>query len=242
VTTRQEKCYMNKISLKRRFSASSVGNYLRRVKYAVSGQSRYDPQHYWTEQLDRFGRDLRGPGISHLSEEENARLYRHGELALDRLFNELDLNWNERFAEIGPGNGYWLRWLKQRGVRNYTAFDLTDVLFPLIHEEFPDARLVCQDVTKEKLPEVFDVILMIDVTQHIVVEKKFDYAMRNCRQAIQASGHFIVTSWLQPYQVFSSSEVMRPIESYTRHFSGWKLTGPIAFRDKSIFALTKPIR
>jgi hypothetical protein len=234
---------VNTSSLKRRLSAFGIGNYLRRVKHAVTGQNRYDPPRYWTEQLNRFGRDLRGPGISHYSEEENVRLYKHGELALDRLVNELDLDWNGRFAEIGPGNGYWLRWLKQRGVRDYTGFDLTDVLFPLIHEEFPDARLVCHDVSRDKLPpDVFDVILMIDVTQHIVVEKKFDYAMTNCHAAIKEFGHFIVTSWLKPYQIFSSSEVMRPIESYTRHFSGWKLSGPISFRDKSIIAFTKPIR
>jgi SAM-dependent methyltransferase len=175
-----------------------------------------------------------------LPEEENIRLYKQGELALEKLTSDLQLTWDGCFAEIGPGNGYWLRWLRQRGVKDYTGFDVTNTLFPLLHREHPGAILVRHDVTGRPFEGKFDVILIIDVTQHIVTEKKFRRAIENCRRATAAGGHVIVTSWLRPYQRYSSAEVMRPLESYTDQFVGWSLTGPIPFRDKYIMAFTKP--
>jgi SAM-dependent methyltransferase len=232
---------MSKETVLLRVCGPKVVDRLRRIKRSVFHHNRYDPQRYWSDQLGRFGSELRGPGHGGLSEEDNVRLYKHGEQALERLTRELGITWDGHFAEIGPGNGYWLRWLRQRGVHHYTGFDVTDVLFPFIHQEYPDATLLRRDVTRHRLPGKFDVILMIDVTQHIVVEKKFQRAMKNCAEAMKDGGHFIVSSWLRPYLKFSDAEVMRPLELYTELFCGWKLTGPISFRDKHIMAFTKRI-
>jgi SAM-dependent methyltransferase len=225
-----------------RFSRSKFSYYLRRIRNSIKRSNRsYDSNRYWADQLGRFGSDLRGPGKGGLSEQENAELYRHGEQALERITKRLTINWSGRFGEIGPGNGYWLNWITRHGATDYTGFDITDVLFPLIHERWPHARLLRHDVTTAPLPDDFDVLLMIDVTQHILDEQGFRRAMTNCRRAIKPGGHFLVTSWLQPYQQISELEVMRPLKYYTRQFDGWQLTGPIAFRDKSLLAFTAPL-
>jgi SAM-dependent methyltransferase len=224
-----------------RLRRSNLARHIRRTRYSITpGARSYDPNRYWADQLGRFGSDLRGPGKGGLSEQENAELYRHGEQALERLTKRLPINWSGRFGEIGPGNGYWLDWLTKHGVADYTGFDITDVLFPLIRGKWPDARLIRHDVTMAPLPNDFDVLLMIDVTQHILDERGFHRAMTHCRRAIKPGGHFIVTSWLQPYQQISELEIMRPLKYYTKHFKGWQLTGPIAFRDKSLLAFTTP--
>ena len=218
-----------------------IRNYLRWIRKSVTSRARnYDPNRYWADQLGCFGSDLRGPGKEGLSERENAELYRHGEQALERLTRRLMINWRGRFGEIGPGNGYWLNWLTQHGATDYTGFDITDVLFPLLREKWPHARLIRHDVTTAPLPEDFDVLLMLDVTQHIMVERSFRRAMTHCRKAIKPGGHFLVTSWLQPYQQISELEVMRPLKYYTAQFKGWQLSGPIVFRDKSLLAFTAP--
>jgi SAM-dependent methyltransferase len=214
-------------------------NYLRMIKNSITPS--YDPNQYWAGRLGAFGFDLRGPGHGKLSAQENAELYRYGEHALEMLTRRLTINWSGRFAEIGPGNGYWLNWLTQHGVADYTGFDITDVLFPQIREKWPQARLVRHEITREPLPDDFDVLLMIDVTQHITDERNFRRAMTHCRRAIKPGGHFLVTSWLQPYQQISEMEVMRPLKYYTRLFKGWRLTGPIEFRDKSLVAFTAPL-
>jgi SAM-dependent methyltransferase len=233
---------MDEHFLLQRFRHSKLAYYLRRIKKSITaGDCTYDPNRYWTDQLGHFGSDLRGPGKGGLSEQENAELYRHGEQALERLTRRLMINWRGRFGEIGPGNGYWLNWLTQHGVIDYTGFDITDVLFPLIHETWPNARLIRHDVTTGPLPDDFDVLLMIDVTQHIMDERSFRRAMTNCRTAIKPGGHFLVTSWLRPYQKISYMEVMRPLIYYTKPFKGWRLTGPIIFRDKSLLAFTAPL-
>lgn len=217
-----------------------IKNSLRPILRRVLGRGGYKPQEYWADRLRQFGPDLRGPGHGGLSEEENARLYEQGEQALARLSSEIRLDWRGKFAEIGIGNGYWTRWLKNQGVVQYTGYDLSDVLFALVHKNNPSVNLVQLDVTKQKIADEFDTILMIDVTQHIVSEKRFQFAMQNCHDAIRSGGHFIVTSWLQPHKQISDYEVMRPLEFYNRHFAGWKVTGPIAFRDKFLFAFSRP--
>jgi SAM-dependent methyltransferase len=218
-----------------------VKDYLRHFTLALRGEGRYKPSEFWRRQLGQHGRALRGPGHGRLSEEENALLYKNGERALEKLCGDLKVNWKCRFAEIGPGNGYWLRWLRHHGVTSYTAFDVTDVLFAMIRQDHPDAALIRLDVTEQALSDKFDVLLMIDVTQHIVSKRKFGNAMKNCRGSIAPGGHFVVTSWLRPYRRVSNSEVMRPLEHYLEYFADWKLTGPIEFRDKFIMAFTSPV-
>jgi len=226
------------MDLWKQFRQSKLAYYLRRIRRRITPS--YDPNQYWADQLGRFGPDLRGPGKGGLSEQENAELYRHGEQALEKLTNMLKINWGGRFGEIGPGNGYWLNWLTQHRATDYTAFDITDVLFPLLREKWPHARLIRHDITMGPLPDNFDVLLMIDVTQHIMDEQGFTRAIANCRRAIKPGGHFLVTSWLQPYHQISELEVMRPLKYYRKQFKGWQLTGPIAFRDKSLLAFTAP--
>ncbi|MEM2045739.1 MAG: hypothetical protein QXO20_06120 [Candidatus Bathyarchaeia archaeon] len=97
-----------------------------------------------------------------------------------------------------------------------------------------------KDVTREKIEDKYDVLLMIDVTQHIVKESLFKKALANCREAVLPGGHFIVTSWLRPYQKFSEEEVMRPLSAYLPAFANWTLTGPFPFKDKFIMAFTRP--
>jgi SAM-dependent methyltransferase len=224
------------------FRRSKLAYYSPRIRKSITpSRWSYDQNRYWADQLGRFGSDLRGPGKGGLSEQENAELYRHGEQALEELIRRLAINWSGRFGEIGPGNGYWLNWLTQHGATDYTGFDITDVLFPLILENWPHARLIRHDVATGPLPDKFDVLLMIDVTQHIMDERSFRRAMTNCRSAIKPGGHFLVTSWLQPYQQISELEVMRPLKYYTKQFVGWHLTGPILFRDKSLMAFTAPL-
>lgn len=219
---------------------SRSANFLRRAKRRLTGADRYDARNYWESQLSRYGNNLRGPGNGSLSEEENIRIYEQGKSALGELTAQLGVDWTSAFAEIGPGNGYWLKWLSARGVSRYTGFDITDALFPLIRNEFPHASLGRLDVTEHPIPGSFDVLLMIDVTQHITDEKKFRKAMSHCRAAVHPGGLFIVTSWLRPYKKFSEAEVMRPLESYTSSFEGWKVTGPAPFRDKLIMAFRRP--
>jgi SAM-dependent methyltransferase len=224
-----------------RFRLSMLAYYLRRIRNRIMRRSRsYDPNLYWEDQLGRFGSDLRGPGKGGLSKQENTELYRSGERSLESLTDSLQIDWSGRFGEIGPGNGYWLNWLTQHGATDYTGFDITDVLFPLLRERWPHARLVRQDVTTVPLSCDFDVLFMIDVTQHILDGQNFRRAMTHCRKAMKPGGHFLVTSWLQPYQQISELEVMRPLKHYAKLFKGWQLTGPIAFRDKSLLAFTAP--
>jgi SAM-dependent methyltransferase len=217
-----------------------VREHLRRVKNSITPS--YDPHQYWSTQLKTFGADLRGPGDMSLSAEENVELYRAAAAQMEAFTKQLSLDWTDQFAEIGPGNGFWMDWLKERGVTDYTAFDITDSVFPLLRQRWPDVMLIRCDVTEKPLAGKFGALFMIGVTQHITDERKFRRAMMHCRNALKPGGHFIVTNRTQPYRVISELEVVRPLHYYTRLFKDFQLTGPVDFGNAKILAFTAPSR
>lgn len=201
----------------------------------------YNPQAYWENQLGTWGRSLWGPGRGDISEAENVALYKQGELSLKMLFEQLGISSDKSFAEIGSGNGYWTRWLSQRGVTSYAAFDITDVLFGDLRKEFPTFSFSKRDVTREGLGGTYDVLLMIDVTQHIVDERLFSRAMQNCSAAVKPGSHFIVTSWLRKYERVLANEVFRSLDMYVQQFPQWNISEPLPFRDKFLLGFSKPV-
>ncbi len=93
-----------------------------------------------------------------------------------------------RVLEIGCGTGYFTSLLEDLGVRSYAGCDVTDVLFPDLRARFPHFRFQQKDVTSEPLNGLWDVVLMIDVLEHIVDEQRLSRALENVRRAVRPSG------------------------------------------------------
>ena len=86
---------------------------------------------------------------------------------------------------------------------------------------------------------IYNLVIMIYVTQHITNEKKFNYAMQNIKNHLKQNGLFIVTSWLDDKKVDSFYEKSRSIDSYKKWFKGDNVSEPLRFRDKYIFTVRK---
>ena len=61
----------------------------------------------------------------------------------------------------------------ERGANHYLGIDITDKLFEQLRETLPTAEFRQLDITSQRLDGLYDLITMIDVTQHIVSEKQF---------------------------------------------------------------------
>lgn len=70
--------------------------------------------------------------------------------------------------------------------------DITDALFPTLVKRFPDFKFIRRDVTSDLIDGKFDLILMIDVIEHIVSEEKLYFAMGNVQRCLAESGCFLV--------------------------------------------------
>lgn len=65
-----------------------------------------------------------------------------------------------------------------------------------LRKKFADYSFRKLDITKECLEDNYSLIFMIDVTQHIVDEKAFSFAMQNINNHLTEGCVFIVTSWM----------------------------------------------
>ena len=201
-------------------------------------QDGYDAKEFWGDRLSNYKFDLRGAGDASLSREENERMYaaaRETFLALCRR-DSISLA-TARVLEIGCGTGFYTGILRDSGVTEYHGVDITDALFPALREEFPDFEFRQRDVTEHPLDGTYDLVAMIDVTQHITTPEKFSFAMQNIRDHLGESGTFIVTSWLDEGVRESFYEVSRSIEAYRKEFPGYSFSEPASFRDKFIFSI-----
>ena len=160
------------------------------LKY--SRKDDYDSESYWRDRFSKYGTKFQGAGHDGITEAENIKMY----LDAENIFKEVleRLNFKKiKVLEIGPGSGFYTRILKSLGVKDYTAVDITDALFPVLKNKFPDYHFIKQDITKISFQEKYDLIIMIDVIQHIVNEAKFNNAMANIKEALNKDGIFILS-------------------------------------------------
>jgi len=211
-------------------------------------QDQYIPEEYWRERLSRWRFDLRGVGNKTMSHEANLRQYEQATrvfLALcerEHLLNRKKIS----VLDVGCGTGWYARVLRDRfqcGEIEYLGIDITDTLFPWLRREFESAgyRFAKQDVTVERFSgrKKYDLVIMIDVCQHIVDDRYFLFAMENVKRVLKKNGVFIVTSWCDASKRQSFYEKSRDRTTFERIFWGYKFSEPVPFRDKFIFAIRK---
>ena len=189
-----------KMSIKDRLGAGPFDFVRRAVLKGVVGPLKYrsrrgyDARRYWGDRFRRYGvSSIRGAGHEGLSEEENRQQYEEaGVVFTDLLRRELGNFDSARFLEIGSGQGFYTQIAADLGVKAYTGVDITDVLFAELSRRFPDYRFLRRDVTSDPLEGEYDVVVMIDVSQHIVTEEQITGAMGNIGEVIAPGGLFLI--------------------------------------------------
>ena len=212
---------------------------MQRHKYARA--AGYDAEQYWHDRLGRHGRSLRGPGREARSEAENIADYAAAADGFRECCREegLDLR-GAAVLDIGCANGFYAGLCRDAGVRSYSGVDITDVLFPDLAGQFRRFRFLKRDVTSDRLEGVFDVVLMIDVVEHIVTEQQLDVAMENVRRVLTSGGVFVLgmpsgkrwARWLFHVHCWREADI-------TRRLPGFTAGGSRPFRDGRIFAFRK---
>lgn len=233
---------MTLIDKAKKFMRDPVGVTRRRIKHVwlqrKYADAEYNAANYWGQRLNEYGSDLRGPGEISASHTENTQAY---EAARDVFFALCDREAidfpNAKILEIGTGNGYYVEQLFQHGAKHYMGIDITDAMFNSFRERFPGFAFQLLDACHQPLPSQYDVIIMIDVTQHITNPDDFSYAMQNVKQHLASNGVFIVTSYLTGDKKLSFYEVTRSIKTYQAEFEGWMFGTPIPFHKKYLFTI-----
>lgn len=213
------------------------------VKYGKKGND-YEAELFWRDRLSRHGLDLRGVAFAAFSTAFNKKMYQKAKEVFLSLCRQERVDFkNVRILDIGCGNGFYARVFREKGGKQYLGIDITDVLFPQLKKEFPDFRFKKLDITTQEMVEEgkFDLVIMLDVTEHIMTHEKFAFAMENVKSSLREKGVFIVTSNLTDKpQRRSFSNIARPMSAYREAFPGYMFSEPVPFRDKFIFSIRKP--
>jgi len=63
----------------------------------------------------------------------------------------------------------------------------------IIIPSFNHGKFLEKDITKDEINEKFDIVIMIDVIEHIVNKSKFLFAMKNIKQCVSDKGFIVIT-------------------------------------------------
>ena len=109
-----------------------------------------------------------------------------------------------------------------------------------LDKKYPDYKFEKIDFTSQKINCPFNpgIILCMDVTQHIVEEKKFDILMYQLKGFIDHGAVLIITDHLVNKK-YGFYEVGRQLSSYKRIFNDCIIKDPERYRDKWIFSILK---
>jgi 2-polyprenyl-3-methyl-5-hydroxy-6-metoxy-1,4-benzoquinol methylase len=208
-------------------------------------EAGYAAEDYWRDRFNKHGTAYKGPGEEGLSEEENQAMY---QVAIDqvceeiRLLSEADQRSLDqlKLMEVGLGNGSYTRALYQMGIRQYQGYDITDALFEEHRQHCPGFEMHKADISEEALPEGQQVVLFIDVLQHIVEAEKFQAALKNLWQATAPGGYLFITPLVE-----KSERIMFYLAAWSREdilgqLPGHEIIKDFEFRENRMLLLRKP--
>ena len=207
-------------------------------RYAT--KNGYQAEKYWQDRHAKYGMDILGPGDHTQTKEENIKMYQEArEIFIKTCRKDISDFKNIKVLEIGCGNGFYTQILNDLGVLNYTALDIVDVLFPELRKKFPSYRFLKKDVSQKPIEGQFDLIVMIDVIEHIVEKAKFQFALKNIQTALAPSGKFYLSpvgdkSGRHLYYVYFWS-----LEEITSAMEGCRVNSRIPFRFSQLLTIAK---
>ena len=185
-----------------------------------------------------------------MSNEENLKMYEEKKTILKTEMDKAGIKITESTAivEIGIGVGYWTDYFNSLGAKEYTGNDIAEISIINLQKKYPQYNFILGDISEVKLPEnKFDLGVMIDVTQHITDDERFNSAMDNLWRSLKSGAHLIITMWDPAKNIYLSNKLRlnriekpRGIDWYQKIYGYAEVLTKVDFNDKYFVIFKKP--
>ncbi len=209
----------------------------------------YKPKTFWNELLSNSF-DLKGVGHYRMSNEENLKMYEEKKIILQKEMGKagITITPEMNIVEIGIGVGFWTDYFNSFGAKNYTGNDIAEISVIKMQERYPQYNFLQGDISEIRLHEdKFDLGVMIDVTQHITEDERFNTAMDNLWKSLKSGAKLIITMWDPKKNVYLSNKLRlnriekpRGLEWYQKVFGNSEVISTADFNDKFLVIFRKP--
>jgi len=181
----------------------------------------YDAKKYWENRFKKHKLGIKGPGQEGATVFENELRYKRvTEIFISNCKKHISNIETLNVLEIGVGTGLITDALCKLGVTRYLGIDITNVLFIDIQKKFPHYKFLKTDVTTDIIDGKFDVVVIIDVIEHIVTTEKLDFAFSNLNNCLNDNGYILIapitnqTKKSQFYEHYWTLNDLKPISNY----------------------------
>jgi len=209
----------------------------------------YKPKKFWNEMLSGSF-DLRGVGHFRKSNEENLKMYEEKKAIIEKQMSSagIKVTPETEILEIGCGVGYWTEYLRSIGAKKYTGNDIAEISVRNLKQKYPGYDFIHGDISEVSLPEKkFDLGVIIDVTQHITDDNRFNKAMENLWASLKNGAFLVITMWDPAKNVYLANKLRlnriekpRGLDRYIKIFGNdIKILSKVDFNDKYLLIIRK---
>ena len=202
----------------------------------------YNARQYWHDRFAKYGDSIKGPGNEALSEHQNIEMYTAAREIFLSVCKHENVNFQTaKVCEIGLGTGFYTQILFEQNVQNYRGFDIADNIIPRLTAKFPTFTFQQKDISSEPLGSSFDLIIIIDVVQHIVNRDKFMYAINNLVQNLSDTGTLLIGPLMKKTtkeRFYVHSWTIADLKKAI-HAADMRISDPVTFRNGHLYVIQK---
>lgn len=218
--------------------SNRLNSFINNLRYTTS--SGYKAEKYWRERHSKYQFDLRGVGDYTMSEEENLKILQKGGQIFLELYKREKIDLPAiSMLDVGCGTGFYADVFLKAGGLRYNGIDIVDTLFEGLRKKFPAFTFQQLDVSTGQITGSYDLIIMMDVAQHITDEDKFRFAMENIKAHLNKIGVIIISTNIGNYMRHNFYYVTRPMKTFEDIFKDYRISEPIQFFENKMFSIRK---
>lgn len=187
----------------------------------------YDAEKYWHLRLSKYGTGLQGVGEEGRTEADNEARYHRVCGIFKEVCREVVTDpAASRVLEIGVGTGRMTEVLYELGIQHYLGVDITEALFPSLTEKFAgrDFHFSRANIVQDPVEGMFDLIVIIDVIEHIVEDHHFTSAMDHLKACLNPGGTIIIAPIVAKNRRIQFYERHWDQSDLDKNFAGYRIT------------------